>query len=137
VFNNTIIGGGVSIPYNCSKVLNSNIYNNIMMSGGIQYDTLSVVYSDYNCYSSISDNTLSAWVSTMYRDSNSINDNPSFIVGSGYDPNNYKLQVGSPCIGTGRLGENIGAYSYGNETVGLLGVPPVQVDKKFLMIIRR
>jgi hypothetical protein len=105
----------------------AEVYNNIMdgYSVPLRYyapATTLVAYSNQNSFfndSSMSWQTgfnspsyspLSAWTTATGFDGNSILTNPMFVNAGGTTPSDYKLATGSPALGTGRNGLNIGAY---------------------------
>lgn len=74
---------------------------------------------DYNCYFdstlftyqadwATSYTALVDWRAALGRDANSISANPLFVNAGGVTPADYALGVGSPCIGTGMGGSNMG-----------------------------
>ena len=111
VYNNTF--------YNCDTALHFlrvgtavmsgwRFYNNVVVNAtgsAIVQNTLSIgegndLWSDYNCYWPVG---MPSW---SVMDNNSISADPVFVAaGSDFD-----LQSGSPCIGTGLDGADMGAY---------------------------
>ncbi len=91
--------------------------------GGLALTSGGVVESDYNCFdyntntggwglSGTLQNSLSAWQSAASLDAHSIASNPQFVstIVPGAGPNQFKLGSGSPCLGTGTGGINMGAW---------------------------
>jgi hypothetical protein len=119
-YNNTIIGGRITVSECGSSTTGTQIYNNIQTAGtSPSYDTSNTSFADYNDYSAMSSAQLTAWRDSTYFDSNSINTNPLFVNASGTRPEDFKLQAGSLCLGTGRDGLNMGAYLSNNDIIGV------------------
>jgi len=123
------------------------VYNNIWWSSTTEKtmwesqngDDREPAYMDYNLYApngkyrenrytdeSKTRYSLSSWRSTphpLWYDANSFEGDPIFV-----DPENgdFHLAVGSPAIGAGLYGEDLGAYPLGNEES--VGPPPNRYD---------
>lgn len=139
MYNNTIhygiSGNGTGIMVgNTSR--NAVIYNNLVIGNSLQlryYTGASIPdYSDYNTFfTTVSKRwnlnyttdytTLSDWRTATGFDINSSTSNPLFINAGGANPEDYKLQAGSPALTGGRGASYalcIGAYITGNEVIG-------------------
>ena len=141
VYNNTFIGGqtygsagNILGTSGTHALTNLEWYNNIYYSKDNTYYPLyintssALSYCDYNEYYR-SEYTPSFtyqgttynwanWTGTAGFDTHSITTDPSFVNYTGDSTGNYKLQVGSPAINTGRSGVSMGAYITGNECIG-------------------
>jgi hypothetical protein len=94
-------------------------------SGRLGLTSGDVAACDFNCYyptngnftamwalSGTAQNTLANWRTASGFDTNGINTNPTFSssIVSGAGPTQFQLGGGSPCIGTGTGGANMGAW---------------------------
>lgn len=121
----------------------TEFYNNVFSVGGSTrfleiYDNSAGTSTfptvlDYNCYNIRSgtpswsrnatvNTTISGWRTTAQAvltgaEANSITTSPSFTNAGGSNASDYQLAVGSPCIGTGSGGVDMGAWQ-GVTTVG-------------------
>jgi hypothetical protein len=138
-YNNTIYdtrpGSNVVVDLRETSVGKAEFYNNILVTtantGGGSYGTLAVSSGNFsnvsnNCYflhSSIGGwgqgaiyNSLASFqASPGSPDANSLAGDPIFAssITPGAGPAQFKLGAGSPCIGTGTGGINIGAWDLG------------------------
>lgn len=127
VFDN-ISGVGIWARQTASTTEHSNIIFNSTLSYSEAYEgTTTITETDYNDFfgnnSFVTDlyggsqtvySTLAAWQGAGY-DTNSIQSDPSFVNAASRD---YHLQGGSPCLGTGKSGANMGCYITGSEDIG-------------------
>jgi hypothetical protein len=136
-----------NVAYNCDNFLrqwqlnsvDNDFFNNIMYDGTRAYDIEALTgdppvfepyieYSDYNCFYSLTDfaqgaygdqyATMASWTAAQSMDGNSTTSNPGFTNAAADD---FTLDTGSPCIGTGRGGSwpsDMGAFGLGNTRVG-------------------
>lgn len=141
VYNNTVICKSNTGSYNFSAYSDIydrqadyiTVFNNIFVCHNgkgygkenymVRYDGYQPNdwYSDYNCFydrytsSEIvyyyDELSLSEWQNMTGCDSHSINQDPLFVDEASHD---YRLAPGSPCIGTGRNGADMGAYHMEN-----------------------
>lgn len=129
VFNNVIVSAAGLNPLAGIQVssgsVNAEIYNNII--DGYTYPFMyfspatTVGYSNQNIFfhsssmqwrSGYTGYSLADWRTMTGFDTSPSNNviNPQFVRGGSSNPADYKLAMGSPAIGTGRNGVNIGAY---------------------------
>jgi len=138
IYNNVFFNGTVgSFDLRVSTTLTNTSYNNIFYDSPYIYyseqvNTPADLSSDYNSYytyptafagltggSQAVYLTITQWRSNFSLDANSITEDPTFVSTSGDSAEGFKLQVGSPAIGTGQGSINMGAYITGSETIGL------------------
>lgn len=131
IYNNVIFHTGMSEGGSAIYVhvgsSAAEVYNNIMdgYTVPVRYEaptSTRISYSNQNSFfngstmswrtgfSSPSYSPLSDWTLTTTFDGNSILTNPLFINAGSSNPADYKLATGSPALGTGRNGLNMGAY---------------------------
>lgn len=124
--NNTIYncGSGIIGRENTGITGNNEIYNNVIHTVTTTiFKRLNLLsycnYNDFYNYSNFNidgaSKTYVQWKSDTGFDSNSITSDPQFV---DIVSHNFHLQGGSPCIGTGQGGINMGAYITGNEVIG-------------------
>lgn len=129
-YNNVIIysGTGADAGIDLSVgTTSAEVYNNIIDGYSVPFRfyapaSTRVSYANQNSFfnsssmswrlgfSSPSYTSLSAWTTATTFDANSITTNPMFVNASGTVPVDFKLATGSPAIGTGRNGVDMGAY---------------------------
>ncbi len=128
IYNNVFYNGTNSgIVYGqIDENITNQVYNNIFynMANCIGCDLLSWptnLYVDYNAYYTYtgfwhngSYDNLATFTSDVGNNTNIVITDPLFVS----PPNNFKLQDSSPCKGTGKNGENMGAYITGSEQIG-------------------
>jgi hypothetical protein len=138
IYNNTVHGcdwGGISLNWLSESIQDTiDCWNNIVCNspGGSnnEYKILQrtsappeSLYSDFNCIHDAGSSETIRWLNTHYytlqefqsevgKDWNSISFDPLFVDVDGGD---FSLQPDSPCIGSGRSGEDMGAVSYSGE----------------------
>lgn len=128
-YNHTgISGSGAFYNYNGPNVTNAQIINNIFYNSHPTLFTLGCVYQNNITYSS----------SSVYPEIDTLNGNinnvdPLFInvpITGGFSTNNnYHLQSGSPAIGAGLAGADIGFYDGSNMVTykgEVIGIPVVR-----------
>ena len=132
IYNNTILSSikiADGISYWTSGAINViEVYNNIISGFNrnvIDSNNHSSIYSNYSCFIDFNKfrrgndryYSLSEWTAGTGYDGNSIDSNPKFQNVGSYNPDDdYHLQATSPCIGTGRNGEDMGVYPNGNDS---------------------
>jgi len=127
IYNNTIYGSNVGI-YTSNFARNADIWNNIASecTAVLRYyiGTALPATSNYNClyhsttwraltwedpFAETEYLSLANWISGVGLDTpNTIDTNPTFVNAGGTTPADYVLDTGSPCIGTGLGGANMG-----------------------------
>lgn len=145
VVNNTLIDAGLGLDGHSGVRIWNNIIDKlagaaeadltILLRGGGVNAVSEIVKCDYNCYpqgfsaydesNNTNYNGLVSWqsadnsgvlnLSPLGPDANSFTTNPSYQDSVSGD---YRLSVGSPCIGTGEGGDNIGAYATQDSVIG-------------------
>ena len=131
-FYNNIIASGIAYNYGAgadmpARILNVNKYSDVK-----NFDTAHY-YIDYNCYNfpvaekgvwfaagkGLMYSNLQSWTMATHFDKHSIVTDPDFVFSGIMD---FHLNKSSKCIGTGKNGEDIGAYPRGNDgtIIGLL-----------------
>lgn len=132
VWNNVIQADDWGVQF--ANARNVSVYNNIF-TGSFRnkavasiYNNLAITEIDFNNYfhneefvlflwgnNEASYNNLTTWQSMESYDLNSSAADPMFVDAANH---NYQLKSGSPAIGSGKGGLNMGAYPNGNETIG-------------------
>lgn len=146
-FYNNVIYSAKGISSDEPDVDGLEIYNNIIVYASdtaIRLYTSNPTYADNNDYFSVNQwninsyrgtnyTSLSTWQAGTGFDMNSITANPNFVDVNGTDPEDFKLQAGSPALtlgvdrqdydSDGNTIETIpaGAYITGSETIGYRG----------------
>ena len=112
VWNNTVVKNSrLGISARDRGLSDVQIWNNIIFDGenrDLNRQNSALSYCDFNLY----------WRSRTGCGLNNVLGDPLFAGSSFDDPADFKPQTGSPAAGTGRNGENIGAYAEGAETIG-------------------
>ena len=133
-YNNVIKPNG-SVGINFQSAFSQQYYNNIIINSSVALRHVgnkgNIDYSDYNAYFSgqrflMRDyqvdkgnyTTLKAWQGSgelaggKHPDTHSFSADPMFFNSSGNHPLDYRFRAGSPCIGKGKEGLNMGAFPY-------------------------
>jgi hypothetical protein len=142
IYNNTFHQVNASSDYGtitfctANNVSNIEIYNNVLSESVKpfhfwQSDLTPLSYLDYNTYyesapflvkwANIGNGGLSGWKSHSSKDTNSNEENPSFVNAGSESPEGFKLSSDSPLKNAGRNGVTIGAYITGTEAIGPSG----------------
>lgn len=131
IYNNVFYGDSVTDAaaiYSTDNTRDLEVYNNLIFNFRVhlRYYNLGNSLPDISDYNAFNDTSSSYWnlnYSTNYqlidnwraatnRDTNSIIATPAatIVLPGGTDPDDYRLKAGSPAIGAGRGGIDMGAY---------------------------
>jgi parallel beta-helix repeat protein len=113
VWNNTVVNNSrLGISARDRGMSGVQVWNNIIFQGGnrdLKPENRALEFCDYNLY----------WFSTPGCGRNNVFGDPLFAGTSFDEPADFRPLDGSPAAGSGRNGENLGAYSEGGETIGM------------------